>query len=185
MSAQMFVNHVELLLAAAVLVALFYGPWQSFVLEVLRQNLFNLRDSLFLVAADRKISFESPEYRAIRERFNMMIRYAHTLNWSHVLAHIICKPRDVKAFDINELVARIENPEVAKMVLGYYQRAMIYAALAIVARSLFLLITNMVFFPFAIVLLMLNARKINERVGRAINTDIDVEQGRKQLVAAS
>src|SRR5258706_2407217 len=156
MSAEVFVNNVELLIAAACLLVFFYGPWQSFVMEVLRQNIFNLRDSLFLVAADGNISPESAEYRMIRERFNMMIRYAHAAHWAHLLAFIVCKPQNIKPFDINELVGRIRNPDVARMVLEYYQRAILYTSLAIVARSLFLAVSNMLCAPFAIAWFLLN-----------------------------
>lgn len=183
MTANVFVNNIEFLLAIVALLALFYGPWQSFVMEVLRQNMFNMRDALFLTAADGKISFESSEYKIVRERFNMMIRYAHTANWAHILAFIICKPKNIKQFNINEIASRIKDQEIARMVVDCYQRAMLYTALAIVARSLFLLSTNTICAPIVIVSFMLNSKKINESVGRAINADVEIEQGRKLAVA--
>jgi hypothetical protein len=176
------VNNIELLLALGGLVWLFYGPWQHFVVDVLRQNIFRLRDGLFLEAADGHISFSSPEYRAVRDRLNAMIRYAHTATWSHVLALSIIGPKGAKAFDINGITARVNNRDIAAKMKRAFQRAIYYTMLAIVARSLFLIFTNMVFAPVVLVMLLLNASGIRDgvsRVGHAIDRDVEVEQGRK------
>lgn len=68
---------IEGVIAALVLIFLFYGAWQSFIVEISRQRLFEIRDSIFdqMVAGDFSPSDES--YKEIRNTFNSLIRFCH------------------------------------------------------------------------------------------------------------
>lgn len=53
-----------------------YGPWQRFIVDVIRQRLFEIRDCVFDEAANGKIAFDSQEYMEFRNILNGMIRMA-------------------------------------------------------------------------------------------------------------
>ena len=152
------VNHIELIVAVAVFVWFFYGPWQSLVVDALRQTIFKMRDDLFLMAADRRISFESPEYKIVRQKLNLLIRYAHAATWTHLLAVSACvKDGDRKPkFSIKEVASKIEDKEVAARVTQIYREALMLTALALVVRSLFLLVVNTLLLPAVLVSMLID-----------------------------
>lgn len=51
--------------------------WKDYCLDSFRQNVFELRDELFLYAAQGHISFRHPAYKNLRDRMNAAIRYGH------------------------------------------------------------------------------------------------------------
>jgi hypothetical protein len=180
------VENIEFLLSIAVLICFFYGPWQWLVIDVLRQNLFLLRDEIFLLAAHGKIGFDSDEYKAVRDRFNAMIRYAHSVSAAHVIAFLLIKPNDNKEFNIMDIAARIPDPDAAKKVLESYQIAMLFTLLAIVTRSLFLLVGNIISAPFFIILGLINSERSKEklaRLGRAIEGDLEAQEQQIRVAA--
>ncbi|MGZ5887742.1 MAG: hypothetical protein ACXWKI_12445, partial [Ramlibacter sp.] len=65
------------LFALAVLVLYLYNGYR---VDVLRQELFEIRDSLFDEAAAGRIDFESHAYRATRLVLNGLLRFAHQLS---------------------------------------------------------------------------------------------------------
>lgn len=56
------------------------GPYNSYRIDRLRQDLFSARDALFVQAAAGEISFESRAYQATRTILNGMIRYTHQVS---------------------------------------------------------------------------------------------------------
>lgn len=180
-------EHMELLVSLAILVCLFYGPWQQFVVDVLRQNLFRMRDEIFMCAADGKIGFDSPEYQAIRGRLNAMIRYAHTATWAHIFAVILVAPKHQKpAFNITSIAARIPDPNVAGMVLSNYNKAVMLVTATLMVRSLILLTCSVVAVPILIVLALIDQKSMERSIapiGDAIERDVDSEQERRLAAA--
>lgn len=47
-----------------------HDPWQSLMVDITRQHLFQIRDEVFDKAADGAIAFDSPEYVAVRGLLN-------------------------------------------------------------------------------------------------------------------
>jgi hypothetical protein len=174
------VENIELLISAAFLIWFFYGPWQSLVVDVLRQNLFRMRDDLFSEAADGKWSFDSNEYQVMRGRFNAMIRYAHTVRPSYVLAALCVKQKEVTQFNIVQFVATIKDRKLAAKVFEYHNNAILLIVLSMAVRSVILLVVNTVLAPFVFVLLFADARA-KERLAsleNAIERDVEVELAR-------
>src|SRR5882724_11471880 len=68
---------IYILTGLIVLVWWLYGPWQRFVVDIVRQQLFELRDHLFDIAARGSIPFDDPAYRYARWKLNAQIRFAH------------------------------------------------------------------------------------------------------------
>lgn len=51
--------------------------WKDYCLDTFREDLFAIRDDLFLYAADGNVGFEHPAYRILRHRLNVSLRFAH------------------------------------------------------------------------------------------------------------
>lgn len=54
--------------------------WRDLSIDIYRDSLFRVRDELFLMAADGKISFDHPAYGQLRLTINGSLRFAHTLS---------------------------------------------------------------------------------------------------------
>lgn len=65
--------------AAAMWVFIFWF-WRDYRVDAFRDELFALRDELFMYAADGGVEFSHPAYAGLREIMNSCIRYAHELN---------------------------------------------------------------------------------------------------------
>ena len=84
-----FVYVIQALLCAAVLIWFFSEPWQTLWTAVSRQRLFELRDRLFDLAADGRISFSDPAYLEAREYLNYSIRRTHTNTFGQFVVGVI------------------------------------------------------------------------------------------------
>jgi hypothetical protein len=58
---------------------LFFFGWRPYRIDNVRENLFQVRNELFLLAANGDVSFDEPAYRVLRDRLNAVIRFAHTI----------------------------------------------------------------------------------------------------------
>lgn len=67
------------LLGGAALLALIYGPLQSFIVDAVRQRFFEIRDGVFDAAAQGEFDFNDPHYMEFRRRMNAFLRNAHEL----------------------------------------------------------------------------------------------------------
>ena len=89
MTPEAFFYIIEILLTAGFLVWFFARPWQSFCVDISRQRYFELRDKLFFLAMNEKISFDDPVYKAFREWLNNKIRLAHANRFGDMVAILI------------------------------------------------------------------------------------------------
>ena len=88
-----FVDFLQILISLAVLIWFFTGPWSSFWVDTSRQRCFELRDRLFLFAADGGIGFDDPLYRHTREWLNACIARAHDVKlWNVMTFIVVCGP---------------------------------------------------------------------------------------------
>jgi hypothetical protein len=58
---------------------IYYGPWQELCTAMARQTIFEKRDALFDLALDGRLTFDDPNYRAIRRALEQIIRFSHEL----------------------------------------------------------------------------------------------------------
>jgi hypothetical protein len=58
---------------------LYYFGWRPYRIDKLRNDLFEIRNELFLYAASGEVSFDNAAYRVLCDRINAMIRFAHML----------------------------------------------------------------------------------------------------------
>lgn len=73
--------------------------WCEYRLDRLRQDLFSVRDDLFLQAALGEISFTNEAYARLRTLMNGMIRYAHRIRIPQIIAaYFVVKEIEPNAF---------------------------------------------------------------------------------------
>ncbi|GJM05032.1 MAG: hypothetical protein DHS20C09_10230 [marine bacterium B5-7] len=89
---------LELLFALTLLMLFFRGPWQSILVDITRQRLFEVRDNIFLYAENGKIDFNSETYKNIRDRINSAIRFCHHAKLSNLIAALFAKKNNGQKF---------------------------------------------------------------------------------------
>ncbi|ARL50620.1 hypothetical protein [Burkholderia pseudomallei] len=128
------------LLGVAALLALLYGPIQSFIVDTVRQRFFEIRDGVFDAAAKGEIAFDDPHYVKFRASMNGLLRNAHECTiWRMVTLSIV----GVKLFgkpsesDLNPFA---EAPDFIKQA---HQRATIWLGVLMWLRSPILIVLSM------------------------------------------
>lgn len=123
----------------------FYVVWQQYVLDVTRQQLFELRDQLFDIAVEGKLSFQSDTYKTLRRIFNASIRFTHEADWIHILvfyAAATLKARGAiykSAMQIPHLINHIEDEKVRAEVQKIIIKMHLTVTWHVYRRSLVLL----------------------------------------------
>lgn len=106
------VNAIQVLVGLSVLLLMFSGPWRQFVLDAVRQYLFQLRDRAFLLAADGKIAFTDPTYVEFRLAINRRIKYLHEYSIFDVMFMDLSKVPDDSILDRINLIEDREVREI-------------------------------------------------------------------------
>lgn len=145
-----FFTRIELLAAIAFFVWFVYDRWQQTVVDVTRHELFKIRHHVFLMAADGKIPFDSPEYSAIRESFNGLIRFSHKMTFPRLLAFWIASPvqEEERRQTITEVISRVKDGEVRHALEKQWRKAGDFLLLGIWLRSPALLAISVIMTPF-------------------------------------
>ena len=120
--------------------------WRDYRIDALRDELFGLRDQLFMYAAERNIDFDNPAYAILRERMNALIRFAHefTLTKFLIAVLVISRDRDYWQRGQHPWLLKWEEsvkqlPEPARSVLISFNSSLLFAMLKhMVYRSFFL-----------------------------------------------
>lgn len=116
-------NTISLVLIVGGAVWFLYGPYQTFCEDRARQNLFEIRNAIFDLAAEGKLSFESEVYHEIRDILNSFIRYAHHLSAPRLAFYMIFMPQPPKKPEIGVLLEKIEDAEVQNQIRRYFGEA--------------------------------------------------------------
>ena len=132
----------EIIISLLLVILFFYGPWQWFLLDLFRQRLFVIRDSMFLLNYKDK-HLNEPEYRLFRQKINSTIRFAHTISWWRMVL-------------VSEFYDDIENNEeyeqlrTGKYKAAYKKMAQV-SILFMVARSPLLMLLFVVMIPYFLI----------------------------------
>lgn len=59
--------------------------WRDYRLDAFRDDLFALRDKMFQYAANGNIAFDNPAYVLLRNRMNILLRYAHEFTFTNLV----------------------------------------------------------------------------------------------------
>jgi hypothetical protein len=142
------IEALSTLIMMGALAAILYGPWQTLCTDAARQCHFEIRDKLFDMAADGKLSFESPEYRTIRTSMEQNIRYAHTLTaWRFfaLFVHVL-RARTDDVSERTRAIQSIKNEEVRKEVDMLSFRGSVVNVLMMVGKSPLIIILLIIAF---------------------------------------
>ena len=66
-----------------------FVAWRNYRLELTRQEIFKLRDDLFLYARDGDMSFDDDAYMIMRTILNGTIRFGHKISFIRLVAPIV------------------------------------------------------------------------------------------------
>ena len=181
MTIQSLIQILEMLVAVGLLLWFFRGPWQSILVDITRQRLFEARDSILIMAADGRLDFDSDNYRDLRHRLNMSIRFCHKAKFSRIAASIFVgddnserAPRTRSLFDI---ISSIEDESLRQELEEKAIETVGFLTTLMVLRSPFLLILSMLLMPFFLMheLLSGHIKRLMAKVGSSIEKDIDLE----------
>ena len=117
-----------------------FNVYPHSAIALARYNLFELRDDLFNLAAEGKLDFRSPGYRACRQMINGFIRYAHDMSLMQmVTTQLVAKVRGQK-ISTKEWDAAIErlDPEARKLVESVMRQAMVHMIRLLITKSVIL-----------------------------------------------
>lgn len=78
-------NIINLGIGLILIWILFYAGWRPYRLDRVRQQLFEIRNELFLYAMDGNVAFSDPAYSKLRTRINALIRFAETITFTRVI----------------------------------------------------------------------------------------------------
>lgn len=124
MTPEAFYYIAEVLFAVTLLMWFFARPWQAFCIDASRHRYFELRDCLFMLAAEKRISFNDPNYKALRECLNSRIRMAHRNVFGDLVALLIaCKGRVPKMHTVNDELEKIEDQALRRELTSIYYQA--------------------------------------------------------------
>jgi hypothetical protein len=112
--------------------------WKDYCLDIFRDNIFTLRDDLFLYAAHGNISFEHPAYRMLRERMNLSLRFAHEFTLTRFFLALNL-PSSAESAIWDKAIESLSEDRREKLN-GYRASFAFYALKYMVLRSFFLAI---------------------------------------------
>ena len=61
-----------------------YYLWRDYRIDSFRDDIFSIRDRMFLYAANGNIRFEHPAYALLRDRMNTVLRYGHAFTMNRM-----------------------------------------------------------------------------------------------------
>ena len=122
---------------AIVFLVLFYGPWQTFLVDRARQNIFEVRDEIFDLAAAGRLEFDSKEYGQIRHIFQVFLRFAHQMTWLRLVIYAVAlRGHSGSNPDLKVTVERIQDIEVRRAVETQISKLALTLVGLILCRSL-------------------------------------------------
>lgn len=184
MTDSVYVNSLEVITSIFFLVWFFYGPWSQFVIDLARQNLFEIRDEVFILAANGEIEFSTELYQGLRNHFNRMIRHCHNLTLLSVfVAYAFSKKREQKVdrVDILSLIRSLGDTGASRALERKYFRAFFIIGITTIFRSGLLSILTMLFLPLLIILVLMKGSSkqdtILQNTYEAMEYDLARESG--------
>ncbi|WP_347888315.1 hypothetical protein ABHF54_13170 [Nitrosomonas europaea] len=172
------VELIELFVAAAILIWFFYNPWQSLLIDITRQRIFEARDQLFLYAAEGKIDFGSTEYKRIRDFLNLSIRLCHRFSLGSIIASKISNKGDLEEhpqqISMLDTIKGISDYETRRKVENMMVEVTAVLIFFVILRSFLLLTLSVLLVPFILVYLLYKGhiKQLFTRAGSMIERDI-------------
>jgi len=178
------VNFIEVLACIAVLIWFFYGPWNRFVVDLARQNLFEIRDAVFMMAADGRITYDNPTYIRLRNFLNITIRFAEHYTLGSMIA---AGDKEASRPTLLQQITDLPDRDLAHELRDHYINAVLLLLVSMVFRSALWTLISMFMLPFVILREMLqgvgHASSFTEHIGRRMERDVDRSNAFEGLAA--
>ncbi len=165
-----------------------YFGWRPYRIDKVRNELFDLRNDLFLYAAEGGVVFDDPAYRIQRDRLNALIRFAHIITVTRALIFMAAeryRPNErVQSIQQKYLVAVSNLSESAQVKMRYiYDRTATILAWQLVSGSPLLLIAAAIYLPLVAASKFLR-RTPKESTGLIVARELRVELIEEQAMLA-
>lgn len=90
---------IRSVLALFALWIVIYYLWPDFRRDAFREDIFSIRDEMFMYAAEGNISFDDPAYTILRNRMNGILRHGHEFTLTRMalimMTHGDAKPKEL------------------------------------------------------------------------------------------
>jgi len=167
--------------------AIAYYGWRPYRIDRVRNDLFAIRDELFLYAADGNVSFDESGYRMLRGKINALIRYAHIITVSRAIIFTIAErfrpneyaPRMQQSW--HDSLSRLPEPTQARLK-QLNDRVSIVLAGQVLTGSPLLLAIMVLYLP---ILMVRKLRMPNESTRLKVAKEMRVELIEEQAVIAA
>lgn len=157
MTIDRLVEALEAMAGIAFLVWFFYGPWSRFIVDLVRQNLFEIRDEIFMAAARGRLTFDCEVYCSLRDTLNAMIRFCESFSFaSFAMTPSVAARGEISVF---HLLKDLQDRELAAWLERRIIHASMLLALAAVFRSFVGLSVTILAFPVMVARLLLNGTR--------------------------
>lgn len=143
------------LITIAIAFVFFYWVWRQYAIDVMRQQLFELRDQLFDLATEGKLHREGDTYKTLRKIFNANVRFAHEMDWVHMFVFYLMAIMKRKgaifrnAMHVAHLVTSIEDAKTRSEVQKLMLKMHLVVAWHVYRTSLVLLLFTPIVFILA------------------------------------
>lgn len=111
--------------------------WRNLVVDATRQSLFEIRDTVFDLAADGSIGFEQQTYRELRQRINGSIRFCDHYSLTAFMLAAMKAGLNPKDDELRIQIQRLSDKELSRKLMSEYQRSIRIVVSSLVLRSLF------------------------------------------------
>ena len=119
-------------------------------LDKFRQEMFKVRNELFLFAASGAISFDDPAYRLLRRSMNGYLRYAHRMTFYQICITLLewrftsDRPNLAWLRSWNQALREIRDPVVRQQMADFHRRSTNLAIRFVVTSSILLRIAVLI-----------------------------------------
>lgn len=179
MTPEIAVNLISLLGAIAVAVWFFNDPWQTLITDIVRQNLFEVRDKVMTYSCDNGIDLSSDEYQAVRNQFNTLIRFAHEMRISRMIAYVASGAVLHKEKHSKNPIDTFSNDRAREFYLKKWNEAIEYIVYMIWLRSPILMMATMLLLPIFIIEHLLNKKffpAVQRSVRALVNKEVEIDR---------
>jgi len=183
MSDSGFAHGLELIASVIFLIWCFYGPWNRFLVDLARQNLFEIRNDIFLMAADGDIKFSSDIYKMVRDRLNRMIRYCDGITMFGIVVAFVFAKKDQQPdlVDPIALIRSLPDKETSKeLELKYNQAFRVMLGTTILRSAILILVITLLSPLLMIIFFMINSSRqlrFIQATRQAVEYDLEHEVG--------
>jgi hypothetical protein len=153
--------------------SLWFLAFKEYRISALREELFTLRDHLFIVAAKDEVAFDEPAYVELRQRLNDTVRFAHHVSLPALVFAIHFAKKKESADSASAWKSTLATlPEAKRQILEDVNKRMVIAFTKhLIEGSVILLLVSTVRIGW---LLML---AFSKTLLKSKGESIDVQQG--------